>query len=142
MPRPSGVTAIAGLFFAAAAYLLIVALVLLLRPGTVSLMAGSPLLGGLELAGPYMFLLMSAVGATIGLGLWRMHNWARRMAILAAMLGVALLVPTVSAQATSSPSLALAESALGVIVRIVSLWYLYQAPVADAFSSGRRSPTP
>ena len=142
MPRPSGVTAIASLFFAAAAYLLIVALVLLLRPGTVSLMTGSPLLGGLELAGPYMFLLMSAVGATIGLGLWRMHNWARRMAILAAMLGVALLVPTVSAQATSSPSLALAWSGLGVIVRIVSLWYLYQAPVADAFSSRRRSPTP
>jgi hypothetical protein len=139
MPRPSGVTAIAGIFFLAAGYLLIIALILLLKPGTVSLMLGSSLLGGLELAGPYMFLLMSAVGIAIGAGLWRLHNWARRVAILAAMLGVGLLVPTVSAAATGSPSAALAWSGLGIIVRVMIVWYLYQAPVAEMFSSRRGS---
>lgn len=139
MPRPRGVTAIAGLFFLATAYLLVIALILLLKPGTVSLMLGSPLLGGLELAGPYMFLLVSAVGATIGVGLWWLHNWARRAVILAAMLGLALLVPSVSAAATRSPSLALAGSGLGIVVRAAVVWYLYQAPVVEAFS---RQPPP
>ena len=139
MPRPSGVTAIAGIFFLAAAYLLGIALTLLLKPGAVSLMLGSPLLGGLELAGPYMFLLMSAVGIAIGVGLWRLHNWARRVAVLAALLGVALLVPTVSAEATSSPSVALAWSGLGIIMRVIIVWYLYQAPVAEEFSNRQAS---
>ena len=141
MPRPSGVTAIAGIFFLAAGYLLGIALILLIKPGTVSLMLGSSLLGGLELAGPYMFLLMSAVGMAIGAGLWRLHNWARRVAILAAMLGVGLLVPTVSAAATGSPSAALAWSGLGIIVRVMIVWYLYQSPVAEIFSSRRGAGT-
>ncbi len=138
MLRPRGVTAIAGLFFLAAAYLLIVALILLFRPGTVSLMLGSPLLGGLELAGPYMFLLMSAVGIVIGAGLWRMQNWARRVAILAAILGSVVLVPTVSAAASGSPSVALAWSGLGIIVRVIIVWYLFQAPVEEAFATQGR----
>ena len=138
MLRPRGVTAIAGLFFLAAAYLLIVALILLFRPGTVSLMLGSPLLGGLELAGPYMFLLMSAVGIVIGAGLWRMQNWARRVAILAAILGSVVLVPTVSAAASGSPSVALAWSGLGIIVRVMIVWYLFQAPVEEAFATQGR----
>ena len=100
MSRPGGVTAIAGIFFLAAAYLLVIALTLLLAPGTVSLILGSPLLGGLELAGPYMFLLMSAVGAVIAAGLWRLRNWARRTAIAAALLGIVMLMPAVSSAVT------------------------------------------
>jgi hypothetical protein len=142
MPRPNGVTTIAGIFFLAATYLLMIALILLLRPGTVSLMLGSPLLGGLELAGPYMFLLMSTAGTAIGLGLWRLHNWARRVAILAAVLGAALLVPTVSAEVSGSPSIALAWSGLGIVVRAMIVWYLYQAPVAEAFSRRRGPKSP
>jgi hypothetical protein len=135
MLRPLGVTVIAGIFLLAAAYLLAIAFILLFRPGTVSLMLGSPLLGGLELAGPYMFLLMSALGAVIAAGLWRMHNWARRVAILAAMLGIVLLVPTVSAAATGEWPAALFTSGLGIMVRVMMVWYFYQAPVAEAFSS-------
>lgn len=139
MNRPSGVTAIAGVFLLAAAYLVAIALILLFKPGTVPLMLGSPLLGGLELAGPYMFLLMSGVGVVLAIGLWRLYNWARRLAILAAMLGIALLVPAVSASATDSPTLALAWSGLGVIVRVMIIWYLYQAPVAEAFARPPKS---
>jgi hypothetical protein len=142
MPRPSGVTLIAGIFFLAATYLSLVAVILLLSPGTISLMAGSPLLGGLELAGPYMFLIFSGVSGAVGAGLWWMHNWARRLAILAAILGVALLIPTVSAAATASPSLSLAWSGMGIIVRVMIVWYLYQAPVAESFYGGRSGKSP
>ncbi|MGH9553219.1 MAG: hypothetical protein ACRD3W_27815, partial [Terriglobales bacterium] len=94
--RPAGVTAVAAVFSLAAAYLLAVGLTMLLRPGVVSMAAGAALLGGLELAGPYMFLLAGALGASVALGLCRLQRWARWLAILIAMIGVVMLLPSVS----------------------------------------------
>jgi hypothetical protein len=98
------------------------------------MMLGSPLLGGLELAGPYMFLLVSAVGAVIAAGLWRLRNWARWSVIAAALLGIVMLMPAVSSAVTGDQPATLFSSALGVIVRVIVVWYLFQPPVADAFS--------
>ena len=78
---PAGVTVIAFIFFLAAAYLGLIGIVMLASPGALSMAMGAPLLSGLELAGPYMFLLMAGVGALIGWGLFRLNNWARRAAI-------------------------------------------------------------
>jgi len=139
MSRPRGVSAIAGLFLAAALYLASVAIIRLVTPDAVSLMLGSPLLNGLELAGPYMFLLMGGVGAIIAAGLFYLQNWARRLAIFAALLGLFMLVPTVSAAATAEPSRSLLYSALGVIIRAMIVWYLYQTPVAETFFRLSRS---
>lgn len=55
--RPVGVVAIAGLFLAASTYLAVIGFTKLLSPDAVSLSMGAPLLHGLELAGPYMFLI-------------------------------------------------------------------------------------
>lgn len=93
---------------------------------------GAPLLNGLELAGPYMFLLVGAVGIAIGFGLLKLNNWARRVAIIAALLGMVMLIPTVSAAAVDFRP-GLFWSGLGVVVRMVIVWYLYQAPVTEAF---------
>jgi hypothetical protein len=131
--RPEGVAAIAWLFFAVAAYLCALGLLMLLSPGTASMALGAPLLGGLELAGPYMFLLIAVIAALIGLGLLRLNNWARRAALLAAMAGVVQLVPAVSSEVIGFQAAALAWGGLGVIVRIMAIWYLYQEPVKDAF---------
>jgi hypothetical protein len=130
---PTGVKLVAAAFFLAAAYLLVVGIILLLRPGTISLLAGSSLLGGLELAGPYMFLLIGAVGAAIGVALMRLNNWARRLAIAAAVLGVILLVPSVSSSVVDFQLGRLAWGAGGVILRVVIVFYLWQRPVADQF---------
>ena len=78
--RPTIVTAIAALFLLSAVYLLIVGLTMLARPGFLSMAAGADLLSGLETAGPYMFLLVSAAGISVGVGLLRLQNWARRIA--------------------------------------------------------------
>ena len=72
--RPAGVTVVAIVFFAASTYLLALGLIMMTRPGLVSMAAGAELLGGLELAGPYMFLLVGALGAAlaqIGRASWR-----------------------------------------------------------------------
>ncbi|MGA8762323.1 MAG: hypothetical protein WB562_05480 [Candidatus Sulfotelmatobacter sp.] len=134
--RPAGVTAIATLFFLAAAYLWAVGAVMLLLPGAASMTLGAPLLHGLELAGPFMFLLAGVAGALIGWGLLRLNNWARRVATVAAMVGVIMLVPSVSAAAVDF-SWPLLWSGLGIIVRIAAVWYLWQPPVVDSFAKRR-----
>ena len=97
--RPSGVTLAAALFFLAASYLFVIGALMLTRSGVVSMRLGEPLLHGLELAGPYMFLIVAALGAIIGWGLLRLNYWARWAAIVAAIAGVVMLVPSVSAAA-------------------------------------------
>lgn len=132
--RPAGVTCVAMVFLVAAVYLLGVGLTMLVRPGLISLAAGAELLGGLELAGPYMFLLMAAVGAIIALGLWRRQDWARWIAILVALIGVVLLLPSVSSALFDFRLGKLAWGGLETIVRVLVVWYLYQPAVREAYT--------
>jgi hypothetical protein len=128
---PTGVAATAIAFFLAAGYLGLLGVIMLASPGAVSMALGAPLLSGLELAGPYMFLLVAAAGALIGWGLLRLNNWARRAAIGAGFIGVVMLVPGVSAADFRA---SLLWGGLGIIVRAMILWYLYQARVREAFA--------
>jgi multidrug transporter EmrE-like cation transporter len=134
MTRPIGVSLIAILFLLTAAYLIVIAVVMLLSPGAVSMSTGADLLGGLEVAGPYMFLLVAAVATAIGVGLLRLNNWARRLAIVAALLGMVLLLPSVSSAVLDFRIAQLIWGGLGVMVRAMMVWYLYQPPVKEAFA--------
>jgi hypothetical protein len=131
--RPAGVTAVAIAFLLAAAFLLVIGLTMLARPGLISMAAGAELLSGLEIAGPYMFLLTAVVGMVIAIGLWLRQNWARWMAILVAMIGVVLLLPNVSSAILDVRFGNLAWGGVGVIVRAMIVWYLFQEQVRDAF---------
>jgi multidrug transporter EmrE-like cation transporter len=130
---PTGVTVIAFVFFLAAAYLGMIGVVMLAAPGAFSMALGAPLLNGLELAGPYMFLLMAGVGALIGWGLLRLNHWARRAAIVVGIIGLVMLVPSVSAAAVDF-RVSLLWAGLGIVVRVMIVWYLYQTPVTKAFA--------
>ncbi len=119
-------------FLLAGGYLILAGGLMLASPGTISMTAGAPLLNGLELAGPFMFWLISMIGAAIGFGLLKLNNWARRAAIFAALLGMVMLIPSVSAAAVDfRPELF--WSGLGLVIRVVVVWYLYQAPVTETF---------
>ena len=133
--RPAGVTAVAAAFSVAAAYLLAVGLTMLARPGLVSMAVGAELLGGLELAGSYMFLLIAALGGIIALGLWRLYRWARWLAMLVAMIGVVMLLPSVSSAMLDFRIGKLAWEGLGTILRVMIVWYLSQEPVREAFAA-------
>ena len=142
MDRPTGVTTIAIIFFAAAVYLAVLGTLMLLSPGTVGMRLGAPFLHGLELAGPYMFLLCGAIAALIAWGLLRLNNWARRAAAIAALLGIVFLVPSVSSAVISFHTEALFWGALGVITHVIIAWYLYQRPVIDHFEKISSPPLP
>jgi hypothetical protein len=66
MQRPAGVTVISVLFFLVAIYLWTIGIVKLISPGAITLMSASQLMYGLELAGPYMALLIGCGWALVG----------------------------------------------------------------------------
>ena len=132
MQRPAGVVAIAVLFFAASAYLTALAIIWFVNPDAFPLSLAGPLLNGLELAGPYMFLICAAVGIIVGIGLVRLNNYARRATILIAVAGVVMLIPKMSAAAVDI-SASLFIVAIQVIVRVVIVWYLWQNWTAETF---------
>jgi hypothetical protein len=136
-PAPTGVRAIAALFALCAIYLAIAGLLILLRPGAISMSVGAPLLFGLELAGPYMFLLIAALGGGVAWGLLKLNNIVRHVAMLIAITGIVMLVPSVSAATVMVQPKGLAIGGLGIIVRVIIAWYLSQSDVADQFKSPR-----
>jgi hypothetical protein len=134
-PVPTGVRAIAALFALCAIYLAIAGTVMLLRPGAIPMSAGAPLLFGLELSGPYMFLLMAIVGGGVAWGLVELNNIVRHAAALIAIAGIVMLVPSVSAATVMVQPKALAFGGLGIIVRVMVAWYLSRREVADRFKA-------
>ena len=95
--------------------------------------AGAPLLFGLELAGPYMFLVMAVVGAGVAWGLMELNNIVRHVATLIAITGIVMLVPSVSSATAMVQPKALVFGGLGIIVRVIVAWYLSRGEVADSF---------
>jgi len=124
MQRPAGVTAISVLFFLAAIYLWAIGAVMLVSPGAISMMSGAPLMYGLELAGPYMALLVGCGWALIGWGLYRLHNWARLAAVVVMIVGIGWLVPKISSAELGAPLL---WYGLQISLRAAVAWYLAQS---------------
>ena len=132
MQRPVLVSAIAGLFLLAAFFLWTVGVVKVAAPEAISLTAGSQLMYGLEIAGPYMALLVGSVYAIAGLGLFRLQNWARWMAMLIFAISIAPLVEKISRAELGA---AIFWYGLQIALRAAAAWYLAQAPsVMDAFT--------
>ena len=138
-PVPLGVRAISALFAVSGLYLAILGALMLLRPGTVPMSAGAPLLFGLELAGPYMFLLTAVAAGAVAWGLVKLNNIMRHAAMLIAITGVVMLVPSVSAATVTVNGRALVFGGLGIIVRVIVAWYLSRGEVAEHFH--RPNPT-
>jgi hypothetical protein len=139
-PLPTGVRAIAALFALAGAYLTVAGMLMLIRPGLIGMAAGAFLLFGLELAGPYMFLLVALAAGGIAFGLLRRSNLARRVGILASIAGIVMLVPPVSAAATLIQVSPLVRGGLGIMVRVIVVWYLSRSDTADQFQAQRDQP--
>ena len=132
MHRPTGVTAISALFVLGAIYLWTIAVVKLLAPEAISLTSGSSLMYGLELAGPYMALLIGSGYALVSWGLFRLNNLARWVAMLVMVISISSLVPKISMAEIGAPIL---WYGLQIALRAAAAWYLAQAPaVIDAFA--------
>src|ERR1700686_3229638 len=110
---PNGVRAIAALFALCGIYLAIAGAIMLLIPGTIAMSAGAPLVFGLELSGPYMFLLAALVAAAITVGLLQLNNSEPDAATSLVIAGVAVIVPSVSAATVMAQPTPLIRGGLG-----------------------------
>ena len=129
--RPTGVTAISALFFAASALSLATAIATF--QGWWPLAWGRYIAGDLAIMGPAVFFIAAIIYFAAGWGLLRLKNWARRLAIVVGVLGLYFLVPEVSSAAADLRIRALATGGLQVIVRVVVLLYLFQQRVGETF---------
>lgn len=137
--RPLPVTLISIYFFFSAAYLWTLAAIMILAPGRLSMTLASRFMHGLELAGPYMMLLVGSGYGLIGWGLFRLHNWARWLAMLLLALLVGSLVPVISSAQLGGRFL---EIGAEIAIFAAAAFYLSQAPtVREAFvkSSGQKT---
>jgi hypothetical protein len=132
--RPSGITAIIAVCVLVAFVSL--AFATLLIAGGAPLSAGAFLLGGgLEQLGPVAFVLYAGILLVIAAGLWKRWQWARRVTILVAVAGIAFAVPAISSAVADSRILAILREGLQIIVRVLIVFYLSQAPVKDWFAA-------
>jgi hypothetical protein len=132
--RPASVTVIAALFCLVAGYLVAIGIIGLVAPGTLSMMVGTGITYGRELTGPQTALSVGAGWGLVGLGLYRLRNWARWCAILLMVIGIAGSVPAVSAAARD---LTWRFWFYGgqIMVRVVIAWYLTASPeLIEAFA--------
>jgi len=103
--------------------------------GHVPLSSGAFLLGrGLEQLGPAAFLLYATIMLVLALALWRRWRWARRAAILVALIGIAMAVPALSSAVTDSRTLGILREGLQIILRVAIVYYLSQEPVKQWFA--------
>ncbi|MGD1212944.1 MAG: hypothetical protein ABR973_16525 [Candidatus Acidiferrales bacterium] len=139
MERPTGVTILAVLAFIGAGLLVLAALGFLLMGGVMlSRMAGTPLgmMGGIGVAFlAVVFLVIAALYVVIGVGFWKLLNWARILAII--LIGLAVLfqaVGVLAALAHFHPILFVWRAIfLGIDVWIVV--YLLNPNVKQAFGA-------
>jgi len=131
--RPAGVIALSAL--CAIVGVACISFVALLVVGHVPLSSGAFLLGrGLEQLGPAAFLLYATIMLVLALALWRRWRWARRAAILVALIGIAMAVPALSSAVTDSRTLGILREGLQIILRVAIVYYLSQEPVKQWFA--------
>jgi hypothetical protein len=131
MRRPIGVTIIAILFLAAAVYLWVAGATLLVSrdvfPFTQTMLRRA-----LRLTGPYPPLAMGTCYAVVGWGLFRLHNWARWVAMLVMMVGGATMLPLLFAEAVGYRRSAI-WIGLQIVLRAVAAFYLLGDELRESF---------
>lgn len=141
MQRPTGVTILAILAFIGAGILALVALFSLLGGALVSSLASSRvgIVAGVGAAVVAVFLLIfAAIDLVVGIGLWKLKNWARVVTII--LVGLGLLGSVLS---IVSPFAHLHVFFFVFLVRRLILaaiyawilWYLFQPNVKQAFGA-------
>ena len=132
--RPRGVVLLAWAFFALAALMIVYGV--LLAASVIAFTRASWVIG-IEAAqlGPAVFAVGAALYVACGVGMLRMWKWARWLAILLLVAGLAQEVPTVSAAVAEFHFVSLLREGVLFVGRVVCVRYLFQPEVRELFES-------
>jgi hypothetical protein len=139
MERPTGVTILAVLAFIGAGLLVFAALAALLMGGVMlSRMGAAPMgvLGGVGVAiAAVLFLVIAVLYVVMGVGLWKLLNWARILTIVLVGLGAAFqALGVLGALAHFHPFL-FVWRAIFVAIDVWIIVYLLKPDVKQAFGA-------
>ncbi len=144
MQRPTGVTILAVLDFLAAGACLLLAVAFGLGFGLLGSIAGGgeggsdagmAVLMGLGALAGVVFVVAALISLVVGVGLWKLKNWARILTIVFSILGVlsnlaGAVIPMMTGEPVSAVS-----SLIGLGVNVLILWYMFQPDVKQAFGA-------
>ncbi len=143
MQRPLGITLIAVLCFVGAAFDAVLAALAVLRPAALAaiLAALSPSGAGPQQMHaamgaflPVYYLVGIAFSAALGVGLWRLRNWARWIVIVLVAVSLAAVVGQIAQLLGAATVGAVVLTAFRVALCVFWLWYLFRARVRAAFA--------
>lgn len=139
MERPTGVTLISVLAFIGAGILVLAGLGTFLGGAIVSTMASRPGLGVMAgIGGAFVgivFLAIAAVDVILGVGLWKLRDWARIITVVLVIIGAVLNGFGLLRSMLHFRVISLFMQAIFVAIDIWIAVYLSQANVKQAFAT-------
>ena len=139
MQRPTGVTIVAVLNFLAAAALAIFSVPFFAGHSIMTRDAetarSARVLVGMEAFVGAGLLVLAVLSAVIGIGLLKLRNWARILALIWFLLGLLTSVAGVFASVAPLRLLPLLREFLVVAIDVWILWYLLRPQVRQAFAA-------
>ena len=139
MQRPTGVTILAVLAFMGAGLLVLLGLAIFMGGAMLSSMSAYPRFGAI--AGGIIavfFLVFAVLDAVIGVGLWKLQNWARVLTIVLTGLGLLGSVGGLVSPFAYAHFFFFAFLVRRVIVTAIQVWilvYLFKPHVKQAFGA-------
>lgn len=147
MGRPTGVTVIAVLYFIAASFCVLGGIGVILGGGFIATMmsqsggqgagAGAGLLAGLGAVLGIFLLIGAGLAILIAMGLLKLKNWARIIAIVFAGLGVLGGLFALIGILSHMAMFGLVWTVCRLAINAWIIYYLLQPPVAAAFTAGQ-----
>lgn len=145
MDRPLGVTILAVLNFIGAVLLVIGGLLFMLgmgmagaaagRGGEVGGMAGMGFLMALGAVAGVIFIVFGVIGGAIGIGLWKLKNWARIVTIVLTAISLLMGLAGLAMSLVSFDVFRLVFQLIFIGIYAWILWYMFQPHVKDAFGA-------
>jgi len=138
MQRPTGVTIISVLAFIGAACLFFAAMGMFLGGAVLSSMAGRPGVGMIAGIGGVIvgavFLGIAVVDLVLGIGLWKLQNWARILSIVLLIVAVVFYALGILRSVLHFHLIRLCIQAIFMAIDIWIIAYLSKPNVKQAFS--------
>jgi len=142
MERPTGVTILAVLEFLGAGLFILIGLLFLVGFGLLGGAAGQAgegggmaVLMGLGAVAGVVFLVLALIPLAVGIGLWKLRNWARILVIVFSILGVLSNLAGAAIPLMTGDPVSAVSSVIGLGVNGLILWYMFQPHVKQAFGA-------
>ncbi len=142
MERPVGVTVLAVLEFISAGFLILLGLLLIVGMSVLGAMGGGgegsgvmAVLGTLGAVAGVVVMILSVIPLAVGIGLWKLKNWARIVVIVFSILGLVSNLFGVIGGVSTGEMVSLSSGVIGLGINILVIWYMLQAHVKQAFGA-------